>query len=278
MAWESNVTSGHIVAGGNERGNGSDQLSLASDVVVDKANDSLIICDSSNERVVQWPQQNGKDGVTIISNISCWGLTMNESGSLYVVDVKKHEVRKYRREVRSGTIISRGYRYSFYPFSDPPSYVFVDQGTAVAGGNGIGNRLDQLNHPSYVFVDQNHSVYVSDTKNHRVMKWEEGAKQGTVVAGGQGQGNNLTQFSEPRGVVVDQLGTVYVADYNNSRIMRWPQEATQGNVIADRSGSKEQSNQLCCFIGLSFDPRGNLYAADSCNHRVQKFNIEQTKN
>ncbi|CAF0747170.1 unnamed protein product [Adineta steineri] len=252
MAWEPYAENVRVVAGGNGRDNRSHQLSLASDVIVDKENDCLIICDSSNNRIVQWPRRNGKDGVTIISNISCWGLTMDENKSLYIVDVKKHEVRKYRRE--------------------------ESQGTVVAGGNGNGNRLDQLNYPSYVFVDQYHSVYVSDTKNHRVMKWEEGAKQGIVVAGGQGQGNNLTQLSEPQGIVVDQLGTVYVADYNNSRIMRWPQGAIQGSVIVRGSGSKEQSNQLYCFIGLSFSGRGNLYAADSCNHRVQYFRIEQTIN
>ncbi|CAF4091938.1 unnamed protein product [Adineta steineri] len=252
MEWKWYAMNGRVVAGGNERGNGFHQLSLANDVIVDKEEDNLIICDSSNNRVVRWLRQNLTNGETIMSNISCWGLTMDESGVLYVVDVKKHEVIQY----------SRG----------------ESQGTVVAGGNGNGTRLDQLNHPSYVFVDQNHSVYVSDTKNHRVMKWEEGAKQGIVVAGGQGQGNNLKQLSEPRGIVVDQLGTVYVADYYNSRIMRWPQSAIQGSVIAGRSDAKEESNQLYCFIGLSFDPRGNLYAADSCNHRVQKFNIEQTKN
>ncbi|CAF4053567.1 unnamed protein product, partial [Didymodactylos carnosus] len=86
------------------------------------------------------------------------------------------------------------------------------QGIVVAGGNGSGNRLDQLSNPQYVFVDRDHSVYVSDWGNHRVMKWVEGAKQGIVVAGDQGQGHGLTQLSHPWGVVVDQLGTVYVAD------------------------------------------------------------------
>ncbi|CAF4689553.1 unnamed protein product, partial [Rotaria sp. Silwood2] len=90
----------------------------------------------------------------------------DENGSLYVTNVGKHEVRRYRRG--------------------------ESQGTVVAGGNGSGNRLDQLSDPRYVFVDRDHSVYVSDRGNHRVMKWVEGAKQGIVVAGGQEQGNGLT--------------------------------------------------------------------------------------
>ncbi|CAF1534168.1 unnamed protein product, partial [Didymodactylos carnosus] len=122
--------------------------------------DSLIICDTSNKRVVRWPRRNGTSGETIISNINCVGLTMDENGSLYAVDYGKHEVRRYRRG--------------------------ESQGIVVAGGNGSGNRLDQLSYPQYVFVDRDHSVYVSDWGNDRVMKWVEGAKQGIVVAGDQG--------------------------------------------------------------------------------------------
>ena len=195
MEWKWNATSGQVIAGGNQQGSGNHQLSYPQDVIIDKERDSLIICDNGNRRVIRWPRRNGINGETIISNISCWGLTMDENGSLYVTDWEKDEVRRYLRG--------------------------ESQGTVVAGGNGRGNRLDQLSSPSYVFVDRDHSVYVSDGGNDRVMKWMEGAKEGIVVAGGQGEGNNLTQLSYPYGVVVDQLGTVYVADGGNTRIMRW---------------------------------------------------------
>ncbi|CAF5099281.1 unnamed protein product, partial [Rotaria sp. Silwood1] len=218
VEWKRGTTSGQVVAGGNGPGSGDHQLSNPTDVIIDKERDSLIICDTSNRRVVRWPRRNGTSGETIISNISCWGLTMDENGSLYVTDYRRDEVRRYRRG--------------------------ESQGTMVAGGNGRGNRLDQLSYPTYVFVDRDHSVYVSDWNNHRVMKWIEGAKQGIVVAGGQGQGNDLTQLLSPLGVVVDQLGTVYVADEGNNRIMRWPKGATQGSVIVGGNGSGEQSNQL----------------------------------
>ena len=220
------------------------------DVIVDKERDNLIICDYGNRRVVRWPRRNGtKSGETIISNIDCWGLTMDENGSLYVIDNGKHEVRRYRRGESQ-------------------------QGTVVAGGNGNGNRLDQLYYSRYVFVDRDHSVYVSDWGNNRVMKWMKGAKEGIVVAGGQGQGNSLRQLSYPWGVVVDQLDTVYVADSWNARIMRWMKGATQGNIIVGGNGEGKQSNQFNGPIGLSFDRHGNLYVVDNENHRVQKFNID----
>jgi sugar lactone lactonase YvrE len=248
VEWKRDATSGQVVAGGNEQGSGANQLNYAKDVIVDKAKDSLIICDRDNRRVVRWPRRKGAIGETIISNIQCQGLTMDDNGSLYVTDSEKHEVRRYR--------------------------IGESQGTVVAGSNGKGNRLDQLNSPQYVFVDREHSVYVSDEYNHRVMKWVEGAKQGIVVAGGQGTGEDLTQLYFPQGVVVDQLGTVYVADFVNNRIMRWPKGATQGYVIVGGNGQGERSNQLYYPIDLAFDRDGNLYIDDQSNHRVQKFNIE----
>ncbi|CAF4111298.1 unnamed protein product [Rotaria sordida] len=248
MKWKRDATSGQVVAGGQEQGNGTHQLDTPFDLIVDKVRDSLIISDNGNNKVVRWPGQNGTSKETIISNIRCRGLTIDENGSLYVVDGGKHEVRRHRMGDTEGIVM--------------------------AGGNGQGSRLDQLNSPSYVFVDRDHSVYVSDLGNHRVMKWEEGAKEGIVVAGGLGEGDSLARLIGPRGVVVDQLGTVYVADYGNHRIMRWPNGDTHGSVIAGGNGQGGQSNQLYYPYGISFDRDGNLYVADTYNHRIQKFHID----
>ena len=252
VAWKEGDKKGQVVAGGHGRGEGAHQLNYPADVIVDKETDSLIICDRGNERVVRWLRQNGTSGETIISNIACWGLTMDEDGSLYVTDIDKHEVRRYRRG--------------------------ESQGTIVAGGNGKGDRLDQLNCPRYIFVDRDHSVFVSDHDNHRVMKWREGAKEGIVVAGGQGKGNGLSQLYCPKGVLVDQLGTVYVADGLNDRIIRWPKGAKEGNVIAGGNGTGAQANQLNYPEGLSFDRHGHLYVVEWGNNRVQRFMIEMPSN
>jgi sugar lactone lactonase YvrE len=130
VEWKWGSMSGQVVAGGNGEGSEAHQLSNPRDVIVDKERDSLIICDMGNKRVVRWPRRNGTSGETIISNINCVGLTMDESGSLYVTDDVKHEVRRYRRG--------------------------ESQGTVVAGGNGDGSRLDQLSDARYVFVDRDH--------------------------------------------------------------------------------------------------------------------------
>ncbi|CAF4403984.1 unnamed protein product [Rotaria sp. Silwood2] len=250
VEWKCGATIGRVVAGGKGNGNGLDQLSYPTDVIIDKERDSLIICDLGNSRVVQWPRQNGKTGETIISNVECHGLTMDDDGLLYVTDWNKHEVRRYR--------------------------IGETRETVVAGGNGQGKRFDQLNGPMCVFVDRDHSVYVSDYNNHRVMKWMKDAKQGIVVAGGQGQGNSLTKLSKPWGVVVDQSGTIYVSDCSNHRIVCWSQGAVQGSIIVGENGQGNQSNQFYDPTSLLFDEEGNLYVIDNGNHRVQKFNIDRS--
>ncbi|CAF5053878.1 unnamed protein product, partial [Rotaria sp. Silwood1] len=121
VEWKSGATNGKVVAGGNGAGNGTNQLNSPFDVIIDIESDCLIISDGGNNRVVRWSRRNSTSGETIISNIACVGLTMDENGSLYVVDWKKHEVRRYK--------------------------IGDTQGTVVAGGNGEGNRLDQLSNP-----------------------------------------------------------------------------------------------------------------------------------
>ncbi|CAM4985001.1 unnamed protein product [Rotaria socialis] len=251
VQWKSgDTTNGQVVAGGKGLGNGLNQLQYPTDVLIDKETNSLIICDQGNQRVVWWSRRSiTTQGEILIGNIACFGLTMDEQRYLYVSDVEKHEVRRYQLGEKNSTL--------------------------VAGGNGKGNGLNQLNRPTYLFVDRDHSVYVSDNHNHRVMKWVEGAKEGIVVAGGQRAGSALIQLYYPQGIFVDTLGTLYVADSLNHRVTRWTQgDKKQGTVIVGGHGEGKGVNQFNYPIGLSCDRHGNLYVADQDNHRVQRFSIE----
>ena len=236
------------LAGGNGEGNRNDQLNYPTNIIVDQETDSLIICDCKNRRVVRWPCQNGQSGETIISNIDCWDLIMDNHRYLYVSDYKKHEVRRWKMGEKDGTI--------------------------VAGGNGPGDRLNQLDLPFYIFVDDDQSVYWSDYRNHRVMKWVKDDKEGVIVAGGQGKGNSLKQLSNPNGISVDQLGTLYVVDKDNNRVMRWVKGAKEGSVVVGGNGKGDQPNQFNDPYDLSFDGENNLYAVDYWNNRVSKFGLD----
>ncbi|CAF3798707.1 unnamed protein product, partial [Adineta steineri] len=66
----------------------------------------------------------------------------------------------------------------------PP--IFINNNTkwkqnavTVAGGHGQGNQLNQLNLPFGIYVDNDDdSIYIADTENHRIVKWEFGADKG----------------------------------------------------------------------------------------------------
>ncbi|CAF0983372.1 unnamed protein product [Rotaria sp. Silwood1] len=241
---------GQLVAGGNDRGNRLDQFNWPTKVLIDKETKSLIISDPGNRRVVRWSRCSGTtEGEILIDNICCWGLAMDDQRNLYISDDEKHGVIRYQIEEDK-------------------------EGTLVAGGNGRGVNLNQLDWPTFVFVDQEQTVYVSDWANHRVMKWNKGAKEGIVIAGGQGSGESLTQLHHPEGLFVDTSGTLYVADSWNDRVMGWPRGAKQGTVIVGGNGEGERANQFNGPRGLSFDCHGNLYVADWGNGRVQRFSLE----
>ena len=111
----------------------------------------------------------------------------------------------------------------------------------VAGGNGQGNQLNQLNGPTYIFVDDDLSLYVSDCGNHRVMKWVKDAKEGVVVAGGNGQGNSLTQLSLPQCDVI--------SDWSKAV---GPAFGTNANLcVGDESYVTISPGNLFCFYRTS---------------------------
>jgi len=248
VMWKFGERNGEVVAGGNGKGNRIDQLNSPSGVILDRNKKSLIICDWGNQRVVRWSLENQNDRQILIEDISCVGLMMNNKGDLFVSDYERNEVKRWKKDEK--------------------------QGIVVAGGNGNGDKLNQLNYPGHIFVDREDSIYILDRANHRVMKWLKGAKEGIIVAGGQGHGNSLKQLSYPRGLVVKENGDVFVADYSNNRVMCWPSDSKEGRVVVGGNGEGEGSNQLNNPGGLVFDRANNLYVVDMFNHRIQRFDVD----
>ena len=250
VRWKPNGRGGEIIAGGKGSGSRANQLNGPVAVLIDQVSRSLIVSEEGNRRIMRWPldqrRANRGKGEVIISNVVCLGLAMDNEGSHYISDIEKDEICRYEPGEES-------------------------EGVIVAGGNGKGAALNQLNGPRQIFVDSDRSVYVSDADNHRVMKWANGAKEGVVVAGGQGQGNSFGQLHRPTGVFVDRLGSVYVADQGNHRVMRWMAGAKEGELLVGGNGQGSQNNQLNRPASISLDDRGNLYVVDRDNHQIQCF-------
>lgn len=243
--WPFGASSGIPRAGGTGKGSRNNQLNYPTDVILDKNEQKLIICDRENRRVVRWPRRDGTNGETILSDVKCFGIAMDADRYLYVSDIEKHEVRRWR--------------------------IGESAGELVAGGNLRGNRLDQLHTPHYIFIDSDRTLFISDWQNHRVVKWPRNAREGIRVAGGMGSGNGLSQLSWPEGIYVDLDGSIYVADSSNNRIMRWLTGDKEGSVIVGGNSRGNRRDQFDSPMNFVFDSRGDLYVADSYNSRVQRF-------
>ncbi|CAF4563088.1 unnamed protein product [Rotaria socialis] len=293
---------GVTIAGGNGDGDATNQLRSPGGLFVDDDDQTVVIADYRNHRIMQW-----KNGDTTNGHVVAGGkgqgnglhqlywptdvLIDKETDSLIICDRENRRVVRWcrRSDTTQGEILIDNI-LCWGLAMDEQRYLYVSDvekhaarryqlgeknGTVVAGGNDRGNGLNQLNVPRYLVVDRQQNVYVSDEHNNRVMKWVEGAKEGIVVAGGQGEGNALTQLSSPNGIFVDTLGTLYIADTGNHRVMRWTQgDKKQGTVIVGGSHRGEEANQFQFPAGLSFDRHGNLYVVDAGNKRVQRFSIE----
>ncbi|CAF3935198.1 unnamed protein product [Adineta steineri] len=245
VKWKLNSNIGQITVDGNGKGNQNNQLNEPADIIFDKRNNSFNISDMGNKRLIRYFDKNQINQQILITNIDCFGVTIDKNGYIYVSDWTNHEVRRWKQGDKKGEL--------------------------VAGGNGRGTDLNQLNCPSYMFIDEDYSLYISDCVNHRVMKWRKDAKEGIIVAGGNGKGNSLKQLSSPYGVVVNHLGQIYVADTYNHRVVRWCEGKEEGEIVVGGNGKGNQSNQLNSPIGLSFDNEENLYVVDNDNHRIQKY-------
>ena len=239
--WSQN---GVRVAGGNGCGNAVNQLSFSYGFDIDDDNQSIVIADFGNHRIVEWKMgaSNGKviaggqgEGNRLDQlNHPTDVLIDKETNSLFIADRGNGRVVRWsrRHDTTQGEVIVDNIECAGLAM-DYQRYLYVSDwnedevlryrigdknGMVVAGGNGQGNQSNQLNCPTYLFVDEEQAVYVSDRDNHRAMKWSKDAKESIFMAGGQGQGSALTQLSYPNDLFVDISGTIYVVDAQNDRV------------------------------------------------------------
>lgn len=220
------------------------QLNCPSDVLIDKEKNSLIIADRGNNRVVRWSRNaNTKEGEVLLKDIACWGLAMDNQRRLYVSDTKNNEVKRYSID-----------------------QIKEDTGTRVAGGPRRGYRNSQLNIPNYIFLDQQQILYVSDTWNHRVMRWESPDKATVVYQG------------SPRGLVVNAKGDIFVADHGIHQLVHQPKDKPEEKKpipIPSNSKKGEAKDQPHHPWGLCSYEETNLVLTDHSGHLAYYINLQK---
>ena len=143
-------------------------------------------------------------------------------------------------------------------------------------GLGPGAQPGQLQFPRNVALGPDGSIYVADSGNHRIVKFDA---NGQFVTMWGSQGNGPGQFNEPWGIAVDADGNVYVADTWNHRIQKFDAEGnfiTAWGYAAMTGGQLTEPGAFFGPRGVAIDPQGNVYVTDTGNKRVQKFTPDGT--
>jgi hypothetical protein len=147
----------------------------------------------------------------------------------------------------------------------------INKTTTVAGTGASGPASNELSDPWGIFVDTSFNLYVADSQNNRIQRFQSGELNGTTIAGG-GIPSNLT-LNHPTDVVLDADSYLYIADNEHRRIIRSGHEVYQCLTGCTREKGSAP-NELNKAYALRFDSYGNIYVADEFNKRIQQFTLK----
>ncbi|CAF3416920.1 unnamed protein product, partial [Rotaria socialis] len=144
---------GTLVAGGNGKGNDTNQLNEPGYLFVDRQQ-TVYVSDRNNHRVMEW-NKGAKEGIVVAGGqgpgndltklCSPEGIFVDTLGTLYVADSYNIRVMRWTQEAKKGTVLVRG--------------------------NGRGTGANQFNDPVGLSFDRHGNLYVVDWYNHRVQRF-----------------------------------------------------------------------------------------------------------
>jgi len=137
-------------------------------------------------------------------------------------------------------------------------------------GGAAGGDLGQFNYPTYVTLDAKGNVYVSDTLNARVQKFDPDGK--FVTSFGQ-LGTNWGEFDKPKGVAVDSFGNLYVADSGWSNVQIFN---PKGQVLLFFGGRGPVPGMMKNPLAMAIDKNNRIYVGDYLNHRIDVYELVNT--
>ena len=222
------------------------------------------------------------------------GITVDpSSGKVFVCDTGNSRVLRFA----SGAALISG----------APAEGVLGQNNFDGGGPGPDGA--DMRNPSAVAMDHNGHLWVADTGNHRVLRFDTPAlaENGRPANAVLGQG--LTSFDTnfpattadgmrfPQGLVVQssfnrttQIWTttqLWVADSGNHRVLRFSNPAAAadgasasavlGQSLFTTAGFSAAATGMDQPVGVALDNLGALWVADSVNNRVLRFDAASAK-
>jgi len=218
---------GHYLMKFGGRGGGEGQFSSPWGIAIDRVRGYIYVVDSANFRVqkfdetgefiMQWGSFGNNDGQFYFAR----GIAVDQSdGTVYVVDMGNHRIQKFDT---STNVLPQ---------------LLAKWGAGATAGHAsskFAQEPGQFRSPWGITVDDAGDVYISDTGNQRIQKFD---RDGNFLTQWGGFGNREGQFNFPYGVAVDAHGSVFVVDSGNMRFQKFvPAEEAQEQIQEEETVS-----------------------------------------
>jgi len=149
------------------------------------------------------------------------------------------------------------------PGPSPPRIVSRPSFVTSWGSPGSGDG--QFNLPSDLVASRSGSVFVCDSGNKRIQKFD---RDGNFLSKWGKEISSYQILNHPYGIALDSAGNIFVADTGANLIRKFNPELQQ---VYSWGGPGATPGLFQNPVALAFDSMDNLYVSDMDNHRIQKF-------